>query len=102
MKPQDAFGVVLRSLAVWLCIWGTWNTLAGIKFLVLTLASAISGTGYRHESFGYFVYSFPALISGVIILAFADFFVSLTYRSSRPPSLPDPSETSKIERDEKR
>jgi hypothetical protein len=101
MKPQDVFGLILRSVAVWLCIWGSWNTLAGIKFLVPTIRAAISGSSYQHDSFGYFIYSLPALLSGVIILTFADFFVRFTYPERKPPPLPNSAGPPKPEHDDK-
>jgi hypothetical protein len=90
MKPQDLFGVILRSIAVWLCVWGGWNTLAGIKYLLPTIRALVSGTRNLHDSFGYFIYGIPAFLSGVIILSFAESFVRFTYPSTKPPPLPNP------------
>jgi hypothetical protein len=97
MKPQDVFGIILRSIALWLCVWGAWNTIAGIKYLLPTINAWISGTNFQHDSFGYFIYGLPAFFSGVIILRFADFFVSFTYPRQSPPPLPDLHERSKTE-----
>jgi len=92
MKPQDIFGIILRSMAVWLCIWGAWYTIAGLKYLVATITAAMSGTGPQGDLFGYFIYGIPALFGGAIILAFADWFVRFTYPRQKPPPLPPVSE----------
>ena len=92
MKPQDIFGIILRSIAVWLCIWGAWNIIAGVKYLVPTIVAAMSGTSAHRDSFGFFVYGIPAFVSGGIILAFADSFVRLTYPRQKPPPLPPVSQ----------
>jgi hypothetical protein len=97
MKPQDIFGIILRSIAFWLCVWGAWNTIAGIKYLLPTITAWISGTTYQYDSFGYFIYGLPAFLSGIIILRFADFFVRFTYPRRSPPPLPDFGEPSKPE-----
>jgi hypothetical protein len=97
MKPQDIFGVILRSVALWLCVWGAWNTIAGIKYLLPTINAWTSGITFQHDSFGYFIYSLPALLSGLIILRFAEFFVSFTYPRQSPPPLPDLREPSTTE-----
>ena len=101
MKPQDVFGIILRSFAVWLCIWGAWNAIAGIKFLLPTIGALISGTSYQHDSFGYFIYGVPAFLAGIIILMFADFFVRFTYPQEKPPPLPDRGEPPRSETDGK-
>jgi uncharacterized membrane protein YidH (DUF202 family) len=92
MKPQDIFGIILRSLAVWLCIWGVWMILAGVKNLLPTLRAMAAGAKYPHDSFGYLVYGGPALFSGVVILMFADAFVRFTYPPPKPPQVPRSNE----------
>jgi hypothetical protein len=92
MKPQDLFRVIVRSIALWLCVWGSWNTLAGIKYLVPTLSAMISGRSYQHDSFGYLIYGVPALFGGLVVLMFADSLVRFTYPRPKPPPLPRPAE----------
>jgi len=88
MKAEDIFGVILRSIAVWLCVWGSWMTIAGVKNLVPTIRAVTLGTTYQHDSFGYLIYGLPALFSGAMILTFADVFVRFTYPAQKPPPLP--------------
>jgi hypothetical protein len=90
MKASDLFGVILRSIAVWLCIWGAWQIIAGIKFLIPTIGALLSGHSYRYNSFNYLTYGVPAFLSGLIILIFAESIVRLTYRQPKPPALPPP------------
>lgn len=98
MKPQDLFGVILRSIAVWLCAWGGWYLIAGVKYLLPTIRALISGSHNQHDAFGYFLYGVPAALSGIIILSFADAFVRFTYPSPKPPPLPNaPVESPKPE-----
>ena len=88
MKPQDLFGVIFRTFGLWLAIWGSWNTLAGLKYLAPTIRSAITGATSRHDAFSFLVYGLPALFAGVVFLTFADAFVRFTYPPPKPPPLP--------------
>ena len=91
MKPRDIFGIILRTVAVYLCIYGAWYTLAGISYIPATLIDAISGRGERHNAFGWFIYGVPAFICGVLILRFAEGLVRFTYRIEAPQPPPSPS-----------
>ena len=88
MKPQDLFGVILRTFGLWLVIWGSWNTLAGLKYLATTITAAIAGVRSHYDPLSYFVYGLPALLAGISFLTFADAFVRFTYPTSKPPPLP--------------
>ena len=92
MKPRDIFGIVLRTAAVCLCIYGGWFTLAGIKYIPATFYTAVSGRSTEHNFLGYFVYGIPAVIAGVIVLRYAEKFLNFTCRNEKPPNLPKPSE----------
>ena len=88
MKPQDIFGLILRTIAVWLCIWGAWNSIAGFRFLLIAILTAITGTPTHQDWFGYLIYGIPAIIAGWMMLAYADDFVRFTYPRQMPPPLP--------------
>ena len=93
MKPRDVFGIILRTIAVYFSVWGAWNSLAGIKFLPITIVAAFSRRENTYNSLGYFVYGLPALIGGLLILRFAERLVGFTYREKTPPSLPTSSDS---------
>jgi len=87
MKPRDIFGIILRSVALYLVIWGSWNSIAGMRYFVATLAALLSGSANKCN-FGFFIYGIPALLGGILILWFADAVVNWTYPSKKPPELP--------------
>ena len=95
MKPRDVFGIILRTFALYLCLFGTWYILAGIKYLPATFLDALSGGSNQHTAFGWFIYGVPALLVGLLMLRFAEGFVSFTYRTKTPPPLPGPHSQSK-------
>jgi|GEM_PF-3146402 len=87
MKPRDLFGIILRSLATSILVWGLWNTLAAIRYIYPTLLSLLNGTENDQSSVEYFIYGLPAVFGGIIVLRFAECFVNFTYREPIPPPL---------------
>jgi surface polysaccharide O-acyltransferase-like enzyme len=88
MKPQDIFGIILRTIGVWLCIWGAWNALAGFMYFFTAIFNVITGTPSHHDWFGYVIYGIPAIIAGWMMLSYTDAFVRFTYPREMPPPLP--------------
>jgi len=85
MKARDIFGLVIRSVALYLFIWGAWNTLAGFKFLPATIIATLSNqTLPTYNSVDYWVYGMPAFFGGLFVLRFAETLVRSSYREPRP------------------
>ena len=61
-------------MAFWILIYGSWNVLAGIKFVVLQEMS---------KSFGYLIYAVPMVVAGVLVLRFAATLVRFTYKDGQ-------------------
>lgn len=84
MKAKDIFGIILRCVALWITVWGAWQLLAAVTLIPSTITALYtSNTTSGITSFGYFTYGFPAFVGGLLVLAFADTLVGLTYR--KPP-----------------
>jgi len=82
MKAKDIFGVILRTVALYLIIWGAWQLLAVIAYIPRTIALIASNDESSRNSIVYFVYGFPAFLSGILAFLFADTLVGFTYRRS--------------------
>jgi hypothetical protein len=80
MKPSDVFGIILRSVALWIAIWGAWQMTAAIARLPATVEALFSAAPVGINSVEYFIYGFPAFLAGILILRFADALVGFTYR----------------------
>ena len=89
MKARDIFGISLRTAALYLCFYGAWYTLAGIKQIPATIFNELTGANDQHTSWGWFTYGIPALIVGLCILRFAEGLMRFTYRPETPPPLPN-------------
>ena len=74
MKAKDIFGLVLRCVALWVMLWGSWQLLGAVAVLA-------NPNGFI-TPLGYFLYGAPAFFTGILILLFADALVGLTYRNS--------------------
>ena len=88
MKPQDIFGIILRLVALYISLWGAWNTLAGIRWILPTIQSVIFGTSPKYSTIDYWFYGIPALLFGITIFLLAESLVGITYPSPKPPALP--------------
>ena len=89
MNARDVYGVILRVFALYLLLWGTWNVLAGVKYLPTSLAAVLARKSSEQGSFGYFFYGVPAVLAGWLMLRFAEECVDYTYRRPKlPPPLP--------------
>jgi hypothetical protein len=82
MRPQDWFGVAVRTL-------GLWRILLGLGY---GIALAVQGNGFAMNPMGnqpYFVLGAADLFVGLILLLGADVIVRLAYRG---PHQPDPAD----------
>jgi hypothetical protein len=77
MKAPDIFGVVVRTIGLWLIIWGLWQMLGGVDSFIENLFSESSD---NVPAYSYFFYGVPAFIFGAICLFLADWIVKITYR----------------------
>jgi hypothetical protein len=90
MKPQDIFGLIVRSFALYLIVWGAWNTLAGFKYFPATVVSVLNGSSMQYNTFDYWIYGAPALILGLLALRYANAVTRFSYPVPKPENPPQP------------
>jgi hypothetical protein len=79
MKAPDILGLVIRIAGFLLVLYGLWYVLYGVE----SIPSALLGrAGDSDESpMGYLEFGIPVCVIGTVFFLFADWFVSLSYRS---------------------
>jgi hypothetical protein len=86
MRPQDWFGVAIRTLGVWTLLKAMAGGLSVIGQQNAWFAD--SGTNPRY----YFYYGLADLAVGLLLLLGADVIVGIAYRAPRPGADDEPSE----------
>jgi len=71
MDDKKIFGLVLRCTSVWLIIWGSWNLLAALSYLLF------NESGY----FSYLWYGAPAVAGGIKLLRSSESVINFTYNT---------------------
>ena len=79
MTPQDIFGIIIRSTAVFMTLWGAWYMLAGIKYLLPTIKMLYFDKKIDLNGAGYWIYAIPAMVCGIIIYMHPEPLINLTY-----------------------
>ena len=94
MKPPQVFGVIVRSIGLYLMIWGLWN-LASLMVESLALVAAV----FNDEPMDlltklyYLISGLGALLLGLILLARADAISRWAYRHDPPEPTSGTGET---------
>jgi hypothetical protein len=83
MRPQDWFGVAIRTL-------GVWTLLKAMSYALSAIGQQNSwfpdsGTNSRY----YYYYGLADLAAGLFMLLGADLIVGIAYRAPRPPQQND-------------
>lgn len=86
MTAKDLFGLILRSVALWLTIWGAWNTIAGLKYFPAAAAAALNHADNGPHALPYFIFGLPALLGGILALRYANAIIRYTYRDTTSSS----------------
>ncbi len=80
MTSRDIFGLILRLTALWVFVWGCWQLTAAGAMSWRTLQSLMDGTTLPYTSFNYAAYGLPAVVGSVLVLRFAEWILTFTYR----------------------
>lgn len=84
MKASDLFGVVVRSIGLFVILYSLYDFLGGFDNFFENLLSGGGGDSGSASTLSYFVFGVPEFIVGVLCFFLADWIVKLAYRD---PSL---------------
>jgi hypothetical protein len=79
MKPSDIFGIVVRSIAFCVIIYGLWNLVGGCDNFIENLLEPDTEGQYA-STFSYFAFGVPSFLFGTLCFFLADWVVKLAYR----------------------
>jgi uncharacterized membrane protein len=75
MKARDIFGLIVRTVGLFLIIYSSWNVMGGVYSML---------TG---QQFGaYFFYGIPGLLVGILLVGLARYFVRFSYPGNKDDS----------------
>jgi hypothetical protein len=80
MNARDVFGIILRSTALWVFVWGGWQTVAAFAELPEAIESVLGQATKELQVGPLIIYGVPAMIAGLLTFRFAESILWFTFR----------------------
>jgi hypothetical protein len=74
MKPSDVFGIVVRTIGVFVLLWGCWHLIYGIAEAIGIVAEE-----QRGEMIAYLITGIGSALMAVVLMRCASWFVRFSY-----------------------
>jgi hypothetical protein len=83
MKASDIFGVAVRTIGLFILLYGLYDIWGGFDTIVENLLPGNSDSESA-SSLSYFAFGVPEFIIGTLLFFLADWVVKLAYRDHSP------------------